>query len=75
MTNAVKGGFQANLNENLFIGKAIHEGECKIGKIIPMPHALKGLWLWYNENGNKDRLDEFYILKYNMTVPQFCTAH
>lgn len=67
MTHAVKGGFQSNLNENLFIGKVIHEGRCKTGKIIPMPHALKGLWIW-NTDGTSLRLDEFYILKYNATA-------
>ncbi|KAK9752081.1 hypothetical protein QE152_g4475 [Popillia japonica] len=52
MNNAVKGGFQANINENLFIGKVYHEGECKIGKVIPIPNTFKGLWVWYNVDGH-----------------------
>ncbi|KAK9752082.1 Protein of unknown function (DUF3421) [Popillia japonica] len=74
MENAVKGGLQANINENLFIGKAFHEGECKIGKVIPMPNTYKGLWVWYNADGQPARFDEFYILKDTATHSQLCTV-
>ncbi|KRT84356.1 hypothetical protein AMK59_1752 [Oryctes borbonicus] len=69
-TNAVRGGHQNNLFI-LFIGKAFHEGEWKIGKVFDIMHKWKGLWLW-DANGKSNNLREFYLLKYNTSINE-CT--
>ncbi|GJQ86096.1 hypothetical protein Trydic_g15252 [Trypoxylus dichotomus] len=62
MRNAVKGGSQSGYD--LFVGKACHEGEWKIGKVLPRTHQYKGLRVW-NQCGARVTLLDFHILKYS----------
>lgn len=42
MRNAVLGGFHNDI-QNVFIGKFLHEGEWKVGRVLPMENNYKGL--------------------------------
>ncbi|GJQ72998.1 hypothetical protein Trydic_g1635 [Trypoxylus dichotomus] len=66
MKDAVKGGYLEK-QFDLFIGKALHEGEWKIGKVADITQTSKGLWLWDAE-GKATSLREFYLLKYNTSI-------
>lgn len=66
MADAVKGGNQEN-KFDLYIGKAFHEGEWKIGKVVGMTEASKGLWVW-NTDGRAIHLFQFQLLKFNTTT-------
>ncbi|GJQ73002.1 hypothetical protein Trydic_g1639 [Trypoxylus dichotomus] len=69
MANVVRGGYQLDDGSqfNLFIGKAFHENEWKVGKVVEITHRWKGIWLW-DRNGKSINLQEFYILKYNVPL-------
>ncbi|GJQ72999.1 hypothetical protein Trydic_g1636 [Trypoxylus dichotomus] len=63
MKDAVKGGYQEN-EFTLFIGKALNQGEWKIGN-VDITQSLRGLWVWDGEE-EPNCLQEFYLLRYNM---------
>ncbi|GJQ73004.1 hypothetical protein Trydic_g1641 [Trypoxylus dichotomus] len=48
MANVVRGGYQLDEGSqfNLYIGKAFHENEWKVGKVVENTHRWKGMWLW-----------------------------
>ncbi|KAK9711951.1 Protein of unknown function (DUF3421) [Popillia japonica] len=60
MKNAVVGGYQDGYN--LYVGKAYHEGEWKIGKVVPKHNPYKGLQVW-NRCGSCEIISSFDILK------------
>ncbi|KRT85010.1 hypothetical protein AMK59_2383 [Oryctes borbonicus] len=63
LNNIVKGGFEDGCN--LYIGKAYHKGEWKIGKVYPKEkRGLIGLRLW-KDGGERDGVFAFSILKYD----------
>ncbi|GJQ72997.1 hypothetical protein Trydic_g1634 [Trypoxylus dichotomus] len=66
MRGAVKGGYQEN-QFSLYIGKAFHQGEWKIGKVVDITQIIKGLWVW-NTEGESINLREFHLLKYNTSA-------
>ncbi|KRT84355.1 hypothetical protein AMK59_2771 [Oryctes borbonicus] len=74
MKNVVRGGFQIDNDTqfNLYIGKALHENEWKIGKVVDITHRWKGLWLW-SENGVSVSVQEFFLLKYRRSTTS-CNA-
>ncbi|GJQ72841.1 hypothetical protein Trydic_g1490 [Trypoxylus dichotomus] len=58
LSNIVKGGFQSKYN--LYIGKAYHMGEWKIGKVVPkVMENVKGLQIW-NQRGDRCPLGVWY---------------
>lgn len=64
MHNAVVGGYQLNVKEHLYIGKAFHEGEWKVGRVVRIDFgADKGLWVW-NSAGEQVGIKQFHLLKY-----------
>lgn len=67
MNNAVKEGYQTNINQPIFIVKIFHEGEWKVGKVISPLHVYKGIWVWTSVGGT-NTLMEFQLLKYNYTL-------
>lgn len=63
MTNVIKGGYQDGYD--LFIGKAFHEGQWKIGKVVPKENTFnKGLQIW-NQHNMCTVIQDFQILKYS----------
>ncbi|KAK9711954.1 Protein of unknown function (DUF3421) [Popillia japonica] len=60
MKNVVVGGYQDGYN--LYVGKAYHEGEWKIGKVVPKHNPYKGLQVW-NRCGYCEIIPKFDILK------------
>lgn len=67
MKDAVKGGFEETENLDLFIGKALHEGEWKIGKVMEKGSTAQGLWVWQSDGGAVN-LRQFHLLKYNSSI-------
>ncbi|GJQ71935.1 hypothetical protein Trydic_g3044 [Trypoxylus dichotomus] len=70
MKNVIKGGSQDGYD--LFIGKAFHEGDWKIGKVVPRTNPYKGLQVW-NEYDACAIIRNFHILKFsNKDYPVVC---
>ncbi|KAI4459972.1 hypothetical protein MML48_6g00020161 [Holotrichia oblita] len=67
MRNAILGGFHNDVGK-VFIGKANHEGEWKVTKIILMGQTYI-LTAWKNADGSMLHLKQFYILKYHSNIP------
>ncbi|KAI4459974.1 hypothetical protein MML48_6g00016631 [Holotrichia oblita] len=67
MRNAILGGFHIHVGK-VFIGKANHEGEWKVTKIILMGQTYI-LTAWKNADGSMLHLKQFYILKYHSNIP------
>lgn len=68
MKDAVKGGYQFNIDSHLYIGKAFHEGEWKISKVYSIGnHMTKGLCTW-DSHGKQTCVLKFHLLKYNYTT-------
>lgn len=67
MRNAVLGGFHNDI-QNVFIGKVLHEGVWKVGKVLPMENSHKGLLVWNDVDGQSVHVKQFHMLKYNSTI-------
>ncbi|GJQ73019.1 hypothetical protein Trydic_g1654 [Trypoxylus dichotomus] len=63
LKNTIIGGFYKN-DFNYFIGKIYHDGEWKVGKVIPIESPSKGLIVW-NSDGKAVSFSKFHLLKYN----------
>lgn len=63
LEDLVVGGME--LDTTLYIGKAYHAGEIKIGKVFPPTHEFKGLRLWTQSNGTYVT-ETFEVLKYRL---------
>lgn len=61
LEKAVEGGYQDNFV--VYIGRAYHEGEWKIGKVLPKHIPTGGLQVW-DKAGQCAIITEFEILKY-----------
>ncbi|KAI4459815.1 hypothetical protein MML48_6g00003759 [Holotrichia oblita] len=67
MRNAILGGFHNDI-QNVFIGKFLHEGEWKVGRVLPMENNYKGLLVWNDADGQSVHVKQFYMLKYNASI-------
>ncbi|GJQ73005.1 hypothetical protein Trydic_g1642 [Trypoxylus dichotomus] len=69
MSYVVAGGYQIDGESQfpLYIGKAFHDNEWKIGKVVDIFHRWKGLWVW-DRDGITLNLQEFYMMKYNPSL-------
>ncbi|GJQ73022.1 hypothetical protein Trydic_g1657 [Trypoxylus dichotomus] len=70
--NTIVGGFYKNWFK-YFIGKIYHEGEWKVGKVLPFNNLHKGLKVWDSE-GDIVPISKFYMLKYNMNLDKIPTC-
>lgn len=64
MKDIIKGGYEEGLSTDLYIGKAMQDGEWKIGKVVEITHPSKGLWIT-DQSGKAVGIQEFFLLKYN----------
>ncbi|GJQ71938.1 hypothetical protein Trydic_g3047 [Trypoxylus dichotomus] len=58
---AIQGGYQDGYAT--YIGRALHEGQWKVGKVVPKEIPTSGLQVW-DKDGNCAIIPDFEILKY-----------